>query len=464
MAVRIDADPYENDPARWGHSLANLAEILIGCLDASGAKSVAEVGAYAGDLTRILLDWAAAAGARVVAIDPTPHQRLIELSEHRPELELIREPSHEALKHVPLPDAVIIDGDHNYYTVSEELRLIGERAPGAELPLLMLHDIGWPHGRRDAYWTPERVPEEHRQPTATRPRLFPGDPGVVEDGMPMYSAARREGGPRNGVLTAVEDFLKRRGGLRLAVLPPFFGFGVVWHRDAPFARAVEDAVQSWDRNPVLERLEANRVLHLATAHSRAQKLQRITAAVRSDQTLFLGVPSGQTPLDAWIIQEIISGVRPDLIVETGTHAGGSTALWALLLEAVNPVGRVLTIDVEDRRNPQLRDLNAVARRVDFLQGSSTDQELVGEVAHRAEGRTVMAVLNSSGETDQLRGELAAYGPLISPGSYLIVNNSGAEPRGAIERFLEQQDSFERDPGRQRFTIAGGTGSFLRRVR
>ena len=32
---------------------------------------------------------------------------------------------------IPLPDAVIVDGDHNYYTVSEELRLIGERAPGA---------------------------------------------------------------------------------------------------------------------------------------------------------------------------------------------------------------------------------------------------------------------------------------------------------------------------------------------
>jgi hypothetical protein len=57
MTARIDDDPFENDPARWGHSLANLAEILIGCLDARGAKSVVEIGAYAGDLTRVLLDW-----------------------------------------------------------------------------------------------------------------------------------------------------------------------------------------------------------------------------------------------------------------------------------------------------------------------------------------------------------------------------------------------------------------------
>src|SRR5215213_6612586 len=97
MAPSMDADPYENDPARWGHSLANLGEILLGCLDARGAKSLTEIGAYAGDLTRIFLGWAADSGASVTAIDPTPHARLVELSEQQPEFELIQEPSHEAL-------------------------------------------------------------------------------------------------------------------------------------------------------------------------------------------------------------------------------------------------------------------------------------------------------------------------------------------------------------------------------
>ncbi len=277
MAARIDADPYENDPARWGHSLANLAEILLGCLDARGTKSLAEIGAYAGDLTRVLLGWAAGAGASVVAIDPTPHERLVELSEQHPELELIQQPSTEALRHIPLPDAVIIDGDHNYYTVSEELRLIDERAAGAELPLLMLHDVGWPHGRRDAYWNPEGIPEEHRQPTLERPFIFPGEPGVVDTGMPMYAAAEREGGPRNGVLTALEDYLDRRRDLRVATVPAFFGLAVVWHRDAPWAQAVAAFLGPWDGNPVLERLEANRVYHLALGHRRSQRLKWSTA-------------------------------------------------------------------------------------------------------------------------------------------------------------------------------------------
>jgi methyltransferase family protein len=283
MALGTDAETNENDPARWGHSLANLGEILFACLDAIAAHSVAEVGAYAGALTSELLDWAAGTGARVVAIDPTPHPRLVELSERRPDLELIRETSHEALRHLELPDAIIIDGDHNYYTVSEELRLIGARVRGADIPLLMFHDVGWPHGRRDACWDPDQVPEEQRQPALQRAFIFPGEPGVVGRGMPMYSTAKREGGPRNGVLTAIEDFLDTRGDLRLAVLSPFFGFAVVWHPDAPWARAVAEVVAPWDRNPVLERLEANRVHHLATAHARAAELKKAREALEAER-------------------------------------------------------------------------------------------------------------------------------------------------------------------------------------
>src|SRR5829696_1218925 len=110
MRATVDTDSYENDPAHWGHSLANLAEILLGCLQARGAKSLVEIGAYAGDLTGVLLDWAVGAGASVVAIDPTPHESLIELSGEHSELELIQEPSHKALGRIELPDAVIVDG------------------------------------------------------------------------------------------------------------------------------------------------------------------------------------------------------------------------------------------------------------------------------------------------------------------------------------------------------------------
>jgi hypothetical protein len=262
----LDIDPYANDPGRWGASLITLAEIIVPCLDAAGARSVVEVGAYAGDLTGLLLEWAATSGARVWAIDPAPREPLVALERRHAELELVRETSHEALRHVPLPDAAIIDGDHNYYTVSEEVRLIAERASGADLPLLIFHDVGWPHARRDDYYDPDLIPAEHRQPIDEGTGLYPGVSEVRAGGLPYRFKARKEGGPRNGVLTAVEDFVAARDGLQLAIVPAFFGLGVVWHQEAPWAEDVGAILERWDRDPLLERLEANRVLHLASSH------------------------------------------------------------------------------------------------------------------------------------------------------------------------------------------------------
>jgi hypothetical protein len=257
---------FSSDPGQWGASLVNHAELMLACLDAARARSVAEIGAYAGDLTALLLDWADRAGAHVSAIDPSPQEELVQLAAERPALDLFRETSIQALAHIELPDAIVIDGDHNYYTVSEELRLIGEKAAGSALPLLIFHDVSWPHARRDDYYAPDQIPDEFRQPTTEGGGLFPGVRGVRRGGIPYRWPASREGGPRNGVLTAIEDFVPGQEGLQLAVVPAFFGFGVVWQTDAPWADSVSELLEPFDRNALLGRLEANRVFHLASVH------------------------------------------------------------------------------------------------------------------------------------------------------------------------------------------------------
>lgn len=265
--TRSEIDPYLNDPRRWGVSMAHSAELMLPCLDAAGARSVVEIGAFAGDLTRVLVGWAASSGARISAIDPAPQDDLVELEREHPELELIRATSLDALPAIPLPDAVIVDGDHNYHTVAEELRLIAERAPGAQLPLLLFHDVGWPHGRRDDYFDADRIPADRRHPIAgPGAGIFPGDPGTRPGGLPYPRSAAREGGPGNGVLTAVEDFVAARADVRLVLVPVFFGFGVAWHGGAAGADELERILAPWDRNPLLERLEANRLHHLATGY------------------------------------------------------------------------------------------------------------------------------------------------------------------------------------------------------
>jgi SAM-dependent methyltransferase len=276
--TQVDLDPYAHDPTRWATSMVHHAELLLPCLDIASARSVVEVGAYAGDLTRLLVAWAATKGAAISAVDPSPRDRLLELAEERPELELIRETSLEALRHIPLPDAVIIDGDHNYYTVSEELRLIAERAEGesVDLPLLIFHDVAWPHGRRDDYFDAEAIPASHRHPVAGEGRgIVPGEQDARDGGLPYPRSAAQEGGPRNGVLTAIEDFVAERGGLRLATVPAFFGFGAVWRLDAPWAWDLAELLDPWDGNEYVRRLEENRVHHLAESHMRQAEVWRL---------------------------------------------------------------------------------------------------------------------------------------------------------------------------------------------
>jgi Methyltransferase domain len=264
------------NPPPWGYSLSNVRELLLGCLKAIQARSILEIGSYEGDLTVELLDWAEASGAEVATVEPAQPPKLLERSRAHPNLVLHEATSHEVLAGLDaLPDAVIIDGDHNYFTLSEELRLIAELAGEDPLPLLMFHDVCWPHARRDTYYDVDRIPEDRRPPVGKDVGLVPGDSGVNPLGLPYPWAALREGGPRNGTLTAIEDFMEPRGGLRLAIVPAFFGFGVLCPDGIQGAERIAELLGPFDRHPVFERLERNRVEHLSAGHARGVKISAL---------------------------------------------------------------------------------------------------------------------------------------------------------------------------------------------
>ena len=78
---------------------------------------------------------------------------------HRAAFRALRvEGTYEALSVDVLPslepmDAALIDGDHNWYTVYNELKMLaeGSRRGGAPLPVIVMHDVLWPQGLGD--WT-----------------------------------------------------------------------------------------------------------------------------------------------------------------------------------------------------------------------------------------------------------------------------------------------------------------------
>ncbi len=243
------------------HSLAEFAPLIESLLDATEARDTLEIGVEYGTLSPLLIARARRLKGAHVGLDPAAKTGA-ETCFDREYGWLFATSSLEALPQLPPMDAYLIDGDHNYYTVLSELRLIRDRAEdaGREFPLAILHDVGWPCARRDSYYAPERIPVEFLHPHAYAPGVRPGQAGLGPGGFrgeDAFAFACREGGPRNGVLTALEDFLAETPGLVFSAIPLIFGLGVL----IPESRAarIEPLLAPWRDNPTLARVEANRI-------------------------------------------------------------------------------------------------------------------------------------------------------------------------------------------------------------
>lgn len=209
----------------WKHIIRPLA-------DAAGVRSVLEIGSEFGLSTNVLLNYVREIDGHLHAIDPHPGFDVSEFEKkHEGYLTFYAELSLQALTHMPNVDLALVDGDHNWYTVYNELLLIEERH-GHEpdrMPLILAHDVGWPYGRRDLYYDPETIPEEYRQPYA-RKGIIHGKSKLVENrGMNLQMCnALEEGGPRNGVMTGVEDFLAQSSiDWHMVHIPLYFGLCVL---------------------------------------------------------------------------------------------------------------------------------------------------------------------------------------------------------------------------------------------
>ncbi|MGK0486395.1 MAG: cephalosporin hydroxylase [Myxococcota bacterium] len=178
---------------------------------------------------------------------------------------------------------------------------------------------------------------------------------------------------------------------------------------------------------------------------------------------FHGIQTWQNPFDVWVTQEIIFEVKPDLILETGTFRGGSSLMWAMYLEQVSPDGRVITIDIEDKRVPRSKT-HPLAAKVDFLLGSSTASDIVADVKRRAKGKRVLIILDSLHTKDHVADELANYADLVPVGGYIIIQDTPVGAIEAIHEFVAANDAFEIDKSRERLLYTFNLDGFLKRVK
>jgi hypothetical protein len=226
-------------------------QVIRPLLEAARPGMVVEVGAGAGAHTRRLAKFCRSQAITFHVVDPAPRFDPSELGDKSDGFVFHRARSLDVLGDVGPVDVALIDGDHNWYTVTNELQLLQQaaRSAGRATPLVICHDVGWPYGRRDVYHDPQAIPAEHRQPWK-RAGIRPKASALVSGGglNAQFANADHEGGPRNGVLTAIEDFVDAAGEpIELTVLPELHGLAIVAPRSRlDAAPSLERSIAHWD--------------------------------------------------------------------------------------------------------------------------------------------------------------------------------------------------------------------------
>jgi cephalosporin hydroxylase len=197
------------------------------------------------------------------------------------------------------------------------------------------------------------------------------------------------------------------------------------------------------------------------------------------KTSFLGIASLQYPTDNWAMQEIISEIKPDFIVETGTNAGGTALFYATILEKVNDQGKILTVDVHEH-DPRVVNFPMWKERVEFFLGSSVAPEVVEKISSRVRGKKVLVTLDSLHTKEHVLKEMNLYWQLVSLNSYLVVQDTqlmghpiplsiytheGKEgPWEAVQEFVTTNKNFIIDRSRERFLLTANPSGYLKRVK
>ena len=187
---------------------------------------------------------------------------------------------------------------------------------------------------------------------------------------------------------------------------------------------------------------------------------------------WLNRPIIQYPQDIVAFQEIVSAVKPDLIIETGIAHGGSLALSASLLcildvmEGLDPrqsPRKVVGVDIDIRpHNRKALDEHPLRFKMELIEGSSIDPEIIQQVRSHADGvDRVLVSLDSNHTREHVLAELNAYADLVSVGSYCIVFDTviedlpagsfpdrpwdvGNNPKTAVHEWLKTHPEFQAD--------------------
>jgi cephalosporin hydroxylase len=201
---------------------------------------------------------------------------------------------------------------------------------------------------------------------------------------------------------------------------------------------------------------------------------------------WMGVPIIQMPADVMATQEVIWATKPDVIIETGVARGGSVIFMASLLEIIGK-GLVIGVDIDIRpHNRDTIEKHPMSKRVALIEGGSVSEDTLAKVRRQIpKGASVMVILDSDHSRSHVLAEMRHYGPLVTPGCYLVVADTmvghlneghapkrrsklwfkGDEPLSALNDYMAETDRFEVDPViNGKLVLSSSPGGYLRCIK
>lgn len=228
---------------------------------------------------------------------------------------------------------------------------------------------------------------------------------------------------------------------------------------------------------VAQRLDATRK-NREMCKNAASFLSASTQPQYSYNFFWQGRPIIQYPQDIVALQELIWSIKPDLIIETGIAHGGSLIFSASMLAQLDMADAIeagtkidprqsnrkaLGIDIDIRaHNRAAIEAHPMASRIQMIEGSSIDSEVIEQVKSIVTGYAkVLVCLDSNHTHAHARAELELYAPLTSVGSYCVVFDTviedlpaemfperpwgpGDNPKTAVWDYLKTHPEFEID--------------------
>ena len=186
------------------------------------------------------------------------------------------------------------------------------------------------------------------------------------------------------------------------------------------------------------------------------------------QTSWMGKSAMKFPLDAWIYQEIIHEVQPDVIMEIGNLYGGSTLFLANMLDLENK-GKVIAIDIDHSH------IDFEHKRINWITGDVNSQEVISKVRSLLKPDDKVIIIEDSSHTfDNTLEVLRNYCRFVSVGSYFIVEDGVCKypfidgpkpgPYEATQEFLKNHQEFIVDKSKGKFVLTYNPGGYLKRIR